>query len=347
MNTDSFSFHPLQPLWNLAAAPMLVQALQQAIQLRLFEHLNQPKSAVTVAQTLILQTDTTAIWLDVLWSMGLLHRHAGEEDSPSEYIATDTAARYFQQESKQDCAAAWQARAEFLAGFSRQWERLLHDGISRPDSTQNTALQQHWAQSARTHLGQEQRAVSVEQVILLLNRLPLLPKQGRFADVGGGPGHVAVALAQHLPAWHGVLLEQAHTAAVAQETILTAGLEERLSSKACDLNNGEGIGSGYDLIWCSSVLHFVRDPQAAIHKMHAALKPGGRLLLAHAELSNDPQQAAQIMPFYAGVMLRGGKLPHTGDIAHWMQAAGFTDVRALGQIPWALAPLWVYTGRRV
>jgi len=339
--------HPLQFFWNLAAAPMQVQALQQALKYRLFEQLTQPASAITVAQSLELNAQTTAIWLDMLWGMGLLHRHMGIDKTATKYVNSEMAAQFFCESSAQHCAASWQARAEYLAGFALQWEHLLREGITKtPDAAQNDALQQRWAHAAREHLGQEQRVVSAAQVLSLLQRLPPLPVEGRFADVGGGPGHVAVALAQRLPDWHGVVVEQTHTAAVAQETIYAAGLEQRLSSMACDLNKGEAIGSGYDLIWCSSVLHFLHEPQTAVQTMFAALNPGGRLLLAHAELPDNPTQATQIMPFYAGVMLRGGYLPRSGDITHWMQQAGFTHIRALGQIPWALSPLSVYSACR-
>jgi len=331
--------HPLQPLWHLAAAPMLSHALQQAIELRLFAHLQPPQSATAVARTLALQPDSTAVWLDTLWSMGLLHRANGKEAVL--YSLSTLAAQFFHPDSAWDCASAWQARAQFLAAFATQWPTLLQQGISAPDKPQP----EHWAQAARAHLGQEQRNISAAQLPALLARLPPLPARGRFADIGGGPGHVAVALARHLPQWQGVVVEQSDTAAVAQETIDAASLSARLSALTCDVNQDD-IGSGYDLIWCSSVLHFVHHPQAVVAKMHMALRPGGRLLLAHAELSNDPQQAAQVLPFYAGVVLRGGQLPRQGDIAHWMQAAGFTDIRALGRMAWALAPLWVYTGQR-
>jgi len=332
--------HPLQPLWHLAAAPMLSHALQQAIALHLFVHLQQPQTAAAVAHTLALQADSTAVWLDTLWCMGLLHRHSGPDATP-QYLLSPLAAQFFHPDSTHNCAAAWQARAQFLAQFATQWPALLRQGISAPDNPQP----ERWAQAARTHLGQEQRSISAAQLPALLAQLPPLPARGRFADIGGGPGHVAVALARHLPQWHGVVLEQAHTATVAQETIDAAGLSARLSALPCDLNQGD-IGSGYDVIWCSSVLHFVHDPQAVVAKMHAALHEGGRLLLAHAELSDDPMLAAQVLPFYAGVVLRGGFLPRQGDISRWMQAAGFADIRALGRMAWALAPLWVYSGRR-
>jgi len=347
MNAHSSSSHRLQPLWNLAAAPMLAKALQQALQYRLFDQLGQPASATDVAQLLTLNPATTAIWLDVLWSMGLLHRHAGMDKTTPEYVNTELAAQFFCHSSPQGCSASWQVRAEFLAEFAQQWGPLLREGIQTPDALQNSALQQRWAQAAREHLGQEQRVISAQAVLSLLDRLPSLPPQGRFADVGGGPGHVAVALAQRLPGWQGVVVEQEHTATVAQETIHAAGLEQQLSAHTCDLNQNEAIGNGYDLIWCSSVLHFLHEPQAAVQAMYAALNPGGQLLLAHAELSDDPVQAAQIVPFYAGVMLRGGYLPRSSDIPHWMHHAGFTNIRALGQIPWALSPLSVYVGSRL
>jgi len=334
--------HPLQTLWHLAAAPMQVQALQQAVALRLFEQLQQPVSAAVLAQTLALHAEPVAIWLDVLWSMGLLQRHAAADNSPPEYVLSDVAARFFHPASNEYCAAAWQARADFLATFAAQWQAVLQQGITAPDSPQP----ERWAQAARTHLGQEQRAISAAQMPALLRRLAPLPEHGRFADIGGGPGHVAIALAQLLPGWQGVLIEQQHTASVAQENIAAAGLAQRLVSQSHDLNAGTDIGSGYDLIWCSSVLHFVRQPQAVVQGLHDALRPGGLLLLAHGEMSDDPEQAAQVLPFYAGVMLRGGMLPRHGDIARWMQAAGCTDIRALGRINWALAPLWLHSGRR-
>mgnify|MGYP000106044306 CR=1 FL=1 len=44
--------HPLQPLWQLAAAPVLSGALEQALALQLFPLLSTPASAATVAEAL-------------------------------------------------------------------------------------------------------------------------------------------------------------------------------------------------------------------------------------------------------------------------------------------------------
>ena len=92
-------------------------------------------------------------------------------------------------------------------------------------------------------------------------------------------------------------------------------------------------GQGYDLIWCSSVLHFLPDPAQAVRVMWEALNPGGLLMLAHAERPDDPAMAACVWPFYAGLVLRGHYLPRPGDIAQHMAAAGFSQIRALGRNP--------------
>ena len=64
---------------------------------------------------------------------------------------------------------------------------------------------------------------------------------------------------------HGCVFDWPETVAVAAANIAHAQLSHRL----------EILGGDYDLIWCSSVLHFVPDMTAALRKIHAALTPGG------------------------------------------------------------------------
>lgn len=112
----------------------------------------------------------------------------------------------------------------------------------------------------------------------------------------------------------------------------------------CDLNT-EDIGSGDDLIWCSAVLHFLSDPQAAVRKAAQALNPNGLLLMAHAEQTDDPSVAARVLPFYGTVALRGNLLPRPGEVADMMAGAGLVDIRSLGRIDFPMAPVWLHMGR--
>jgi SAM-dependent methyltransferase len=258
-------------------------------------------------------------------------------------MASPLAARFFTEGSAQCCAQAWLYRVQVLGHFGAQWGTLLRDGFDA--GMQGTAPKGSWAQAAREQIDQEQRAVTVPAVLRLLDTLPALPPRGRFIDLGGGPGHVAIALAQRLPGWHGTVCDEPETADVARDNIRAAGLGDRLHARGCNLDR-DAIGTGHDLIWCSSVLHFLRDPRAAVARMFEALNPGGLLLLAHAERADDAALSARVMPFYAAMVLRGKRLPAPGEVARWMADAGFADIRALGSIDFPMAPVWLHAGRR-
>jgi SAM-dependent methyltransferase len=341
------SSHPLQPYWNLTAAPIQSQALAQALQHQLFVLLAQSATAGSVAARLHLNPEVTAVWLDLLWSMELLVRRVPAQDNAAaEYTTSPMAARFFASDAVENCTEAWLYRERFLARFATQWEHLLRDGFDPEGSSRAAAPKGSWAQAAREQIGQEQRAVTVPAVLRLLDTLPPFPNHGRFLDMGGGPGHVGIALANYLPEWHGRVCDQAETAEVAQENIVLAGLANRMDALACDLNH-EDIDGKYDLIWCSAVLHFLQNPQEAINKMVAALNPDGLLLLAHAELADDAALAAGVLPFYGTVVLRKNYLPHPGDIPRNMQQAGLTEIQSLGRVAFPMAPVWIYSGRRV
>ncbi|WP_420177664.1 class I SAM-dependent methyltransferase [Kerstersia gyiorum] len=344
--------HPLQPFWNIAAAPMQAQALEQAIAHDLFMRLRQPLTADALAGQLGLDPAAAAVWLDLLWSMELLERlrpaaaaTPGAASVPA-YVTSAMARRFFSDASSENCAQAWRYRSRFLARFASQWASLLRDGLQEQAApAQPDQAGASWAQAAREQIGQEQLAVTVPAVQRLLHALPALPPSGHLLDFGGGPGHVGIALAQHLPGWQGTVCDQPGTAEVARENIAQAGLGDRMTALGCDLDT-DAIGSAYGLIWCSAVLHFLRDPQQAVCKMFGALAPGGWLVLAHAELPDDAQAAAQVLPFYGTVMLRGNRLPQAGDIPHWLAQAGCTDIHTLGRTDFPMAPVWLHLGRK-
>lgn len=334
--------HPLQPLWQLAAAPVLSGALEQALALQLFPLLSTPASAVTVAEALQLDGPASCIWLDLLWSMGLLHRQQPlAADAPALYVSAPLASQYLMPSADAWCGGAWRYRAQVLRQLAVSWPDVLRSGTASIASPPPSG----WAQAAREQIAQEQLAITVPAVLQRLAGLPPLPAEGKLLDLGAGPGHVGLALLQQLPGWRGTLCDQPETVDVAWQNSVRAGLAERTESLACDLNN-QSFGCDYDLIWCSSVLHFMREPQALLQRIYAALKPGGRVLLAHAELPEQPELAAQVLPYFAGVVLRGHYLPRAGEVPRLMAQAGLSGITDLGTVAVALAPVRLYLGER-
>lgn len=337
--------HPLQPFWHIAAAPIQARALELALAKGLFDALACQARADEVAARLDLQTANVAIWLELLWSMGLLSRSAAATGGAMTYCSSPLARRFFSSASAEDCAQAWLYRKHVLGSFSEQMSGCLGCGGASEPAASEQALPAGWARAAQAQIAQEQRAVTVPAALQVLQQVPGLPERCRFLDLGGGPGLVAIALARAYAAWEGTVCDLPETARVAQQNIDEAGLPSRIRTLGANLDH-DPIGSGYDLIWCSSVLHFVQDPAAVLRKMFQALNPRGRLVLAHAEQREDAGVAARVLPFYAPMRMRGRYLPGPGEIAVAMRAAGFEPVEALGPARFPLAPVWVYSGVR-
>jgi len=336
--------HPLQPFWEIAAAPIQVQALEFALDRGLFEMLDVPSGAGEIASRLDLNEQAIGPWLDLLWSLGLLSHAPSVDASIRHYVASPPCRRFFTRGSADYCGDAWLYRARFLRRFAEHMPKLL-DGSAADDENGVAAPMGSWAQAAQAQIDQEQRGVTVPAVLEIMDRLGPLAPAGRFLDLGGGPGHVGIALAHALPNWSGAIGDLPETVAVARANIANAALDERVEAIACDLDE-DAIAGRYDLIWCSSVLHFLAQPKAAFARIHAALNPGGRLLIAHGEIAGDAALAARVLPFYVPMMLRGKYVPRPGEIAAMMEAAGFDLVQALGRSHFPMAPATLYTGRR-
>ena len=88
----------------------------------------------------------------------------------------------------------------------------------------------------------------------------------------------------------------------------------------------DDIGTGYDFIWVSQILHSHDEEQCRliIAKAVAALNPGGTLAIQDFYLNADgasPTGAAMFGVHMLAVTPRGRAYTH-GEVAEWMQEAG-------------------------
>ena len=144
--------HPLQPLWQLAAAPVLSGALEQALALQLFPLLSTPASAATVAEALQLDGPASCIWLDLLWSMGLLHRQQPlAADAPALYVSAPLASQYLVPSADAWCGGAWRYRTQVLRQLAVSWPDVLRSGTAAIASPPPSG----WTQAAREQIAQE------------------------------------------------------------------------------------------------------------------------------------------------------------------------------------------------
>ncbi|WP_425861175.1 class I SAM-dependent methyltransferase [Arthrobacter sp. TWP1-1] len=123
----------------------------------------------------------------------------------------------------------------------------------------------------------------------------LAPDAAIIMDVGAGSGAGTVALARRFPQASITALDRsavmlAQTLAAAQEQ----GMAGRVDTIEADLNNAWPASASADLMWASSSLHELADPERTMKEMFAALNPGGVLIVI--EMDSLPSFLPESMP---------------------------------------------------
>jgi len=335
--------HPLQSCWDLAGAAIRAEALEVALARGLFDRMIEPLTSAEVATRAGLHPANTAHLLELLWSDGWLVRRRGQTQ-PDRYEAAPVARTHLVRGAPAFCGDALRYRFQSLRALATRLDAHLAHGPDLPTSTFQSATGAGWAAAARAQIGEEQRAVTVAAALAIIDALPLTGGAIRLLDLGGGPGWVAIELLRRRPDWVGVVFDWPETAAVARENIAAAGLADRLQARGGDLAV-DSPGEGFDLVWCSSVLHFVPDIATTLTRIKAAMAPGGLLICAHAERSESASEAARVLPFYLPMQLLGRHVLSEGATAAALHEAGFVDIERFPSSLFPMAPLQVVTAR--
>ena len=336
--------HALQPYWDLAVAPIQADGLAAALELGIFEVLATPHTPAQLAEALSLHAPHTALLLELLWSMQVLERDGADAEA-QRYRCTAATLQYFCRDSVAFCGDAWLYRLHALRHFATQLNALVRDGGKA--APYRAANGSNWAAAAQQQIGQEQRAVTMRAALSVMQRITPFAACAtplNLLDLGGGPGWVAIALAQAHAGVHGCVFDWPETVAVAAANIAHAQLSDRLETLGGDLDSDD-IGGDYDLVWCSSVLHFVPDMAAALRKIHAALKPGGVFVCVQAEIAATAGEAARVLPYYLPMRMLGRAVTRQGELAQLLRDTGWQQVEQYGASDFPMAPVQVLIAR--
>ena len=324
---------------------MQAEALVLALESGALDRLATPQTPAELAQAQGWNEANTSHWLELLWSMGLLRR--GRHEPVSYLLATD-ALRYLHSASPESCGAAWLFRLRSLRHSATLLRGLVEHGpagrlgLQRPLATGNA---EGWAAAARAQIGQEQRAVSVPAALNLLQQVPEAGAARRMLDLGSGPGWIALALLRRQPALQASVFDWPEAVAVAADNARQSRLSDRFTALGGNLAT-DSIGSGYDLVWCSSVLHFVPDAAAVVAKVFDALAPGGVFVCAHAEVDETPEAALRTLPYYLPMRLLGRSVTRRGELQALLAQAGFERIERIESREFPMAPLAVLVARK-
>jgi ubiquinone/menaquinone biosynthesis C-methylase UbiE len=278
---------------------------------------DEPLTAQEVSSRLGSPTRSTGLLLDACVAVGLL-RKTGDKysNSPlSDQFLVPGKPGYLGRvvTKEQEFYGPWGAVAravhEDRAQLPTMRERLRKD----PATAQNFLLALH-------DLGLLNASALPEYVDLTGRR--------RLLDVGGGVGTFSILLAQQYPDLQAVVLDLPQVGELAEQTIASYGLSDRVSFQEGDFH-APSLGDGYDAVLLSNILHDNTEDSCRqlLEKSHRALVEGG-LVAVHEFFLEEDGASPPVGAIFSLLMMlenQGAAEYPAEQIKTWLLETGFVD----------------------
>jgi len=312
-----------KPLYDMATSPIRTQLLMTGIELGIFDHMEDSRSADDIAAALVLHPNNTRRFLNALTTIGLLEKKSGlfkNRDLASAFLVT-TAPTYL---------------GTLMEGIDRMCVTPLSDlramvqnGPVSETETPDFVSEALWAEATRAGAAWVTTGEMGPKMAAMLAELPEFPGFRRMLDLGGGHGMFTLYFVQAHPTMTGVVFDRPAVVAVAGEFIKEYGMEGRVSVMAGDYLT-DSIGGGYDLIWASSTLNFaLPEIDPLVSKVYHALNPGGLFITFQDGLTHEGTRPEVMLGFLAEAMRMDRDFSfRQGQIADAMLRCGFRSVRS-------------------
>ena len=153
-----------------------------------------------------------------------------------------------------------------------------------------------------------------------------LSSHRHLLDIGAGSGaYTAAALCAH-PGMRATVFDLPEVLPITRECVAPSGCLDRVSFCGGDLTR-DALGEGYDLILVSNVIHSFdwETNRVLVRKCHAALDPGGMLILK--DFLRDPDRAGPayglLFALHMFLTTEAGDTYSVEDAESWTAEAGF------------------------
>ena len=296
----------IRKIWsNFQSSRVLITANN----FRIFDRLENPKTAGRVAGEIGTDKRATEILLDALAGLGLLVKQKNR------YRNTKTSSRFLVSDSPY-------YQGEIIRHVDGLWDRWSDlDTIVRTGKP---------SQRARNHeafiLGMHNIAVTkAKEVISGVG----LRGVKRMLDLGCGPGTYSMEIAGS--GVEVMLFDLPATIKIARDVVSRSGAStENIRFMSGDFLSDD-FGSGYDLILISQIVHMFSEKvnMMLLKKCRRALNENGRVVV-HDFLINEARTMPAWSSLFAINMLvstEGGRTYSPGDIKGWFLKTGFGSVR--------------------
>lgn len=308
-----------EQLMHMGRGFQAAKMLSVAVDLALFDFLEEPRSAVEAAARLQADARAMGIFLNGLAALGLVVKGV-------DYFHNSKITSRFLVQGKEDY------RGAILKHMAHTWERGWNDLQNAILTGSPQGIEPETWVDTRPKRDEEMMRAFIQGMHALARDLapqvaPKLNLAGvrHLLDLGSGPATYAITFAQANPEMQATVFDLPGPIEIARENIAKAGLRARLDTLAGNFLKDD-IGSGYDFIWISHILHSHDEEQCRfiIKKAVTALVPGGRLAIQEFYLNSDgctPPGAAMFGVHMLAVTPRGRAYTY-GEVAEWLQEEG-------------------------
>lgn len=312
MKPESF-----RDLMRMVSGFQAAKILLVANDLQLFRHLDSERTAPEVAGELGVDARALELLMNALAALGLLEKSGNlfrNAPAAAEFLSGNS----YRGHIFRHIHHCWESWNDLAGVVRRGGPDLVRESVILHD-------EEGWNRDFIRGMDDVTRELA-PQVVAQLE----LPGARRLLDIGGGPGTYARAfLTQHPQLAEVTVFDLPFALAVAGERLEGFSRRGDVRLVPGDFHR-DPLGSGYDAVWISQVLHSQNEAgcRLLLERAVQALNPGGRLCV-HEFLLDESRAhplTAALFAVHMLVMTAGGRAYGGDEIAGWMAASGLVDI---------------------
>lgn len=297
-------------------------ALVAAIDLDIFTAIAQGNhTAETVAAACQASTRGTRSLCDALVVLGFLQKH------DKKYSLAPDSAMFLDRNSRTyvGTAAQFLGMRDLRQNFDSLADAVRKGGTVAPDDGTMAPEHPMWVQFAQAMAPlAAMLAESASSAIGADTRQPW-----KVLDIAAGHGMFGISVARHNPQAQIVGLDWAPVLEVAKDNARKAGVQDRYTTIPGSAFDAD-LGSDYDVVLVPNFVHHFDAPtnEKLLRKVHAALKPGGKVAVVEFVV-NDDRVSPPAAAMFTLTMLAGtshGDSYTYRDIESMLRNSGFRSV---------------------
>ena len=306
-----------EQLTTLPYLPAYQQLIHGAIELDVFSNLENPITTKELSKKMSWDESNTFNLLKGLYSLGYLKRNGDtfcNMPETSKYLVKGKPA-YMGSVLTFFC----NNQGMSLGNVAQQ----VKEGPKPQEQTQQSMDFAAYGDAMRD----AQSGIRQYELLEILRSLPEYKSIHKILDLGCGAGCLGIAVIQDASNRTGVLFDRPNMQSLIEESVKLSDMQDSISVKTGDFINDD-IGSGYDLIICSSIMLFVIAGGANFFaKLKKALNPGGVVVCLNEGIEPDYSGPWDMILGYMAFNLQGMPIGVIkGQIADAAKSGGFHSV---------------------